>query len=310
MSLTLDQGTGLCRLLADPTRLRLQWLLEENELTVAELTQVTGLAQSRVSTHLAKLKRAGLIQQQRSAGAAYYSANPEPKGVAAKVWGLLRNELDDAVVRSDRERAEQVVRSRQGGQTWAESVAGRMERHYSPGRTWEATARALIGLTELGDVLDIACGDGVLVELLAPRARSVTGVDISPTLLDAARKRLGGQRRVKLIEADMHALPLDAGCYDQVFLMHALTYTKKPRAVIAEAARLLRTSGKLVVTALNAHQHEATVQSYDHLNLGVRVASLRRMLEAEGLAVQSCRVTSQEDRPPYFEVITALATKR
>lgn len=310
MSLSLEQSTALCRLLADASRLRLLLLLENQELTVAELTQVTRLAQSRVSTHLARLQRAGLIQQRREGAAAYYAATGTGRDdAAAGVWILLREQLTDAQVRVDRERAVEVVRARKRSQTWAESVAGRMERHYSPGRTWEATARAVIGLLELGDVLDLACGDGVLAELLAGQARSITCVDISAKLIAAARERLKDYPQVTLLEADMHALPLEAGRFDHAFLMHALAYTRRPAEAIQEAARVLRPGGKLVIAALNAHPHKATMQSYDHVNLGITPAALRKLLEQAGLAVELCRVTSREERPPYFEVVTALARR-
>jgi len=309
--LSLEQGTALCRLLADRSRLRLLLLLEAQELTVAELTQVTHLAQSRVSTHLARLQRAGLVQQRRAGAAAFYSAIPAGKDSAlGAVWTLLRDQLTDAQARLDRERAAEGIRSRTPSQTWAESVAGRMERHYSPGRTWEATARALIGLLELGDVLDVACGDGVLAELLVDHARSVTGVDISATLIGAARRRLQDSPSVRFLEGDMHALPLESGSFDHVFLMHALAYTRSPQKVIAEAARLLRPGGRLVIAALNAHRYKAAMQAYDHVNLGIAPAALRKLLESAALDVKQCRVTSREERPPYFEVISALAAKR
>jgi ArsR family transcriptional regulator len=310
MSLSLEQGTALCRLLADASRLRLLLLLEAHELTVAELTQVTRLAQSRVSTHLARLQRAGLAQQRRSGSAAYYSATDAAReGVAGSLWEVLRSQITDAQARVDRERAAEVIRERRRTQTWAESVAGRMERQYSPGRTWEATARALIGLQDLGDVLDIACGDGVMAELMAGHARSITGVDVSPTLIAAARERLKGDAHVTLIEADMHALPLEASRFDHVFLMHALAYTRRPADVLREAARVLRPRGRLLVSALNAHTHKATMQAYDHVNLGIAPAALRKLLEQAGLTVELCRVTSREEKPPYFEVITALARR-
>ncbi|HUR41454.1 MAG TPA: class I SAM-dependent methyltransferase, partial [Verrucomicrobiae bacterium] len=257
-----------------------------------------------------RLQRAGLVQQRREGAAAFYAATAAGRDSATGgVWSLLREQLDDAQARVDRERAAEVVRARKRSQTWAESVAGRMERHYSPGRTWEATARALIGLVELGDVLDLACGDGVLSELLAGQARSITAADISPTLINAARERLKGWPRVTLTEADMHSLPLEAERFDHVFLMHALAYTRRPAEVLREAARVLRPRGRLVLTALNAHQHKATMQSYDHVNLGIAPAALRKLLEQAGLEVERCEVTSREERPPFFEVVTALARK-
>lgn len=310
MPLSLEQSTALCRLLADPTRVRLLVLLEGQELTVAELTQITRLAQSRVSTHLSRLQRAALVRQRREGAAAFYGATAAGRdSVVGGLWDLLREQLNDGQLRVDRERAAEVVRARQRAQTWAESVAGRMERHYSPGRTWEATARAVIGLLELGDVLDIACGDGVMAELLAGHARSITGIDISPTLIAAARERLKGSPHVALLEADMHALPLEAARYDHVFLMHALAYSRRPLDVLREAARVLRPDGRLVLATLNAHPHKATMQAYDHVNLGIAPTALRRLLEQAGLEVELCRVTSREDRPPYFEVITALGRR-
>jgi SAM-dependent methyltransferase len=308
MNLTLEQSTALYSLLADASRLRLLLLLESHELSVAELTEITGLAQSRVSTHLSRLKRAGLVQDKRVGAAALYSAHGNGDQAQA-AWDFLRGRIVDAQARLDLERAEELIRTRKHGQTWAESVAGRMELYYSPGRTWEATSRALIGLMEFGDVLDLACGDGVMAELVAGHARSITCVDISPTVIAAARKRLASFSNVRFHEGDMHALPFKAASYDHVFAMHALSYSQDPKKLLKEASRLLRPKGRLVVAALNAHHHEAAMQSYDHVNLGVSPDQLRRLLEQSGFAVEMCQITSRESKPPYFEVVTALARK-
>jgi SAM-dependent methyltransferase len=308
MSLSLEQGTELCRLLADPSRCRLLLLLEAYELSVAELTDITGLAQSRVSTHLSRLKRAALVQDKRVGSAALYSASGNG-GAAGVLWSHLREQIDDRQTRIDRERAEEVVLARKHGQTWAESVAGRMELHYSPGRTWEATARALIGLLELGDVLDLGSGDGVLSELIASHAQSVTCVDVSATVVAAARKRLANFSNVTVEEGDMHALPFADARFDHVFAMHALPYSAHPDAMLKEGARVLKRGGRLIVATLGEHHHEEAMRAYDHVNLGLSPEALQRLLEAAGLKVESCRVTSRETRPPYFEVVTALATK-
>ena len=307
--LNFTESTAQLRLLADASRLRLLLLLEDQELTAAELTEVTGLAQSRVSTHLTRLKRAGLIDQSRSSGAAVYSTTQNPSAFTGALWQLLRERLNDRQSQLDRERAAQVVRARTQARSWAESVAGRMELQYSPGRTWEATARAVIGLLKLGDCVDIASGDGVLAELLAANARSVTCVDISTTLIEAARARLHERANVSFVTADMHELPLKSGRYDQVFLMHALAYTQTPQKVLKESARLLKPGGRLLVTALNQHTHKAAMQAYDHVNLGLTPAALSKLLQHAGLKVESCQISSREPRPPYFEVITALAKR-
>lgn len=307
MAWTLDESTDLCQLLGDASRLRLMSLLDAFELTIAELTTITGLAQSRVSTHLARLKRAGLVLDQRIGSSARYSTTAV--GDARALWDLLRSGLDDQQTRLDHERAEQCIRERKHGKTWAESVAGRMDLHYSPGRTWEATARALIGLIRPGRVLDIASGDGVLAELLAEQADQITCLDISDEVVAAGERRLAGLKHVRFQQADMAKLPFAEAEFDTVFVMHALAFSDAPETVIGEAARVLAPGGRLVVAALKAHHHTAAMAAYDHVNLGIAPEKLKTLLKRAGLAVERCAVSCREPRPPYFEVITAMALK-
>lgn len=306
--LTLKQSTELCSLLADASRQRLLLLLEAHALSATELTEITGLAQSRVSTHLSRLKTAGLVQSEKSEGAALYSAHV-PDSAVAGLWQSLRGQLDDAQAGADQERAVQVLRARSKGQTWAESVAGRMERHYSPGRTWEATAHALIGVMQLGQVLDIASGDGVFAELIAPRCKQLTCIDISDTVLAAARRRLAGLSNIRLQQGDMHTLPFASASFDTVFALHALAYSADPQAVLAEAFRVLKPKGTVIVAALAEHPHAETVRAYDHRNPGFKPDTLAKLLKKAGFEVSSCGVTSEETRPPYFEVLTAVARR-
>ncbi len=309
MHRSLDDSTQLCRLFADNTRLRILILLDEYALSVAELTRITGLAQSRISTHLGKLRDAGLLQDQRLGTSTLYAAQAiDNDSFARSLWMTLRDGLDDDQLARDRETAEELIRGREAGKSWADSVAGRMETQYSPGRTWETTTRALMELVELGDVLDVASGDGVLAELLARHARKVTCVDVSHTVIEAARKRLREYDNVDFHEGDMHDLPFPDKSFNQVFVMHALPYTKRPETVIQQAARVLRPGGKLILATLAHHRHEATVNAYDHVNLGFTEHEVQTLLEKSGLKVDFCAISSRETRPPYFEVITASAT--
>ncbi|HYW02877.1 MAG TPA: metalloregulator ArsR/SmtB family transcription factor [Gammaproteobacteria bacterium] len=307
---SLDNASQLCRLLGDPTRLRLIRLLELEELTVAELTGITELAQSRVSTHLGKLRDAGLVRDRRAGTSTYYRLNLNGGNASVEhFWERLRQDLDDPTLEDDSQRLQTVLAERHGDVRWADSVAGRMDRQYSPGRTWEALARALIGLVELGDTLDVASGDGLLAQLLAPRARSYACVDLSPRVVAAGRRRLRTQDNVTLGVADMHALPFPAACFDQVFLMHALTYSHDAGRVIAEAARVLRPGGRLTGATLKAHAHESQAEAYDHVNLGFEPEDLRELLVGGGFAVDLCRTTSRERRAPHFEVVTFQARR-
>jgi SAM-dependent methyltransferase len=306
----LDSTVGWLHLFGDPTRVRLLTLVAQEELTVAELTTITELQQPRVSTHLGKLREAGLVRDRKVGASTYYSVNEETMPPAARaLWKLLRDQIQDDVLDSDRKRMQQLVRAREKAASWPDAVAGQMERHYSPGRTWEATARGLIGLLRLGDVLDAGSGDGAIAQLLAPRARSVTCLDRSERVMSAARQRLGRERNVRFAVGDLHALSFGDEQFDHVLLFNVLTYAAQPARVVAEAARVLRKRGDLVVVTLEQHQHEELTAAYQHVNNGFSVGALRKMLQKAGLTVESCAVSSREKREPHFQVITAVAHK-
>ena len=236
----LATASSVLRLLADPTRVRLLALLEREELTVAELAAVLQLAQPRVSTHLAKLKEAALVRDRRAGVSAYYRANAEDEGHQHALLRSLREGIDDALLRADAARLPNILDQRASEAGWADTVAGDMERHYSPGRTWETLARSLLQLLETGDVLDIASGDGITAELLAPHARSIICVDSSARVVSAAAKRLRDFANVTVVEGDMHALDLGAKKFDLVLMLHALTYAEHPAQAVAQAAQVLR----------------------------------------------------------------------
>lgn len=299
----------LLRLLADPTRLRLIALLEREELTVAELAAVTGLAQPRVSTHLAKLKEAGLVLDRRAGVSAYHRLADDLARLTAGLWPALREASRDPLLDQDAERLPLILAQRASEQNWPDTVAGDMERHYSPGRTWESFARSMVLLLELGDVLDVASGDGVTAELLAPRARSITCVDASPKVVEAARARLAVHPNVRVLGGDMHALPVPDACFDLVLLTHALTYSERPERALAEAARVLRRGGRLLAATLARHGHAEVVRGFGHRNLGFDAAELRALCGAAGLETLECRLATRERRPPHFEVLTLLARK-
>lgn len=306
----LQLATHHFRLLSDPTRLRLLLLLDQEELSVAELAGITQLAQPRVSTHLAKLKEAGLVTDRREGVFVYYRmvSNISEQSLE-QLWQLLRLNTKDPLIQQDLGRIPEYLASRAGGHSWADSVAGDMERHYSPGRTWEATARGLVHLLEPGDVLDIASGDGVLAELLAPRSKSITCLDISSRVVDAGKQRLKSFDNARFELGDMHQLPVDDASFDTVLLMHALTYTDQPQVVIDEACRVLRPSGKMLAVTLQKHQHRKAVQPYNHVNLGYEAVELEALCDNAGLTIQSCSVSAIEKRAPNFSVIILSAIK-
>ncbi len=288
--------------------MRLARLLRDHELTVGELAAVTQLAQPRVSTHLGRLRDAGLVQGRRDGSKALYRLT-EPEGAAAVLTAVL-DSARDPLLAQDAQRVLSVLAARQRGSTWADSVAGQMARHYSPGRTWEAVARGLVGLASLGRVVDIAAGDGAVAELLAPAAAHVDCVDASPRVVAVARKRLAGVDNLTVHHGDMHALPFADDRFDHALMLTALSYSRQPAQALAEAARVLRPGGRLVATTLHRHAHGTEVTRYDHENLGYTVDQLAQLAADAGFDVRLCAVTSRERRPPQLEILTlhAVAT--
>lgn len=308
MDLAATEGT--LALLADPSRMRLLALLAETELTVAELCAVTGLAQSRVSTHLGRLRDAAIVCDRRAGSSTFYRLNAGAMPPEARaVWDVLHTRIEDPLLEADRARSGEVVRARDGA-GWPDTIAGQMERHYSPGRTWESLARAFLGLVSLGDVLDVGAGDGTVAELLAPRARTITCLERSEKLVAAAAKRLAAVPGARVVRGDMHTLPFERAAFDQALLLNVLQYTKQHGKALAEAARVLRPGGALVVTTLAAHDHGDVTEAYGHVSRGVSPAALRRALEGAGLAVDACEITSRERKKPHFSVVTAFARRK
>ncbi|MGB5810730.1 MAG: metalloregulator ArsR/SmtB family transcription factor [Polyangiales bacterium] len=308
MNTGLQQSVDLVAAFADPTRLRLLALLDGHELTVAELTAITELSQSRVSTHLGRLRDNGLLQDRRDGALRYYRLQREALDDRARtMWDAMRSNLDDVVLESDGQRRQELLVSREEKEPWVESIAGRMEHHYSPGRTWEAFGRGFASLLELEDVLDVGCGDGMAAELLAPHARSYVGLDQSEKLLTAAKKRMRDQPHVTFVPGDMHALPFEDQRFSTVLLFHVLTYTNQPARAVREAIRVLAPAGRIVLVTLARHPHEDVVERYGHLNQGFDVKQIRRLLR--GLHIDQCEITSRERRTPHFQVMTAAARK-
>jgi len=309
VSIDLQSASLHCRLLADSTRLRLLLILEQEELSVAELAAILQLAQPRVSTHLAKLKEAALVADRREGVSVYYRMSGKFLDPSLEaLWAVLRQSTDDPLVQQDMGRIPQVLRSR-SGTTWADSVAGDMDRHYSPGRTWEATSRAMVKLLKPGRVLDVASGDGLMAELLAPVASEVVCMDISEKVVAAGRKRMTNHANVEFRIGDMHQLPFVDEEFDTVLLMHALTYTTQPERVVSEASRVLKPRGNLLLVTLARHRHKKAVEPYNHSNLGFTPEQLRKLAVQNSLSVSYCDTTTHEKRPPNFAVLTLSAQR-
>jgi DNA-binding transcriptional ArsR family regulator/precorrin-6B methylase 2 len=305
---TLAAAADLFGLFAEPTRVRLLRLLGEHELSVAELVEVTEVPQSSVSTHLGKLREAGLVRDRKNGTSTYYALAPNMPRGARLVWDVVSNGVSDAVLASDRAHAAQVLRARREG--FPESIAGEMERHYSPGRTWESLALSLLGLLRLGRVLDVGSGDGAVAQMLAPRAKAVTCIDSSDAMVEAAKQRLARLDDVAVMKGDMHALPFEDASFDQVLMLNVLVHSISPAKAVSEAVRVLAPTGDIVVVTLDAHHHKDAARAWGHAQLGISPASLRRWMTRAGLMVDRCEVVTRERRAPRFGVVVATARKK
>lgn len=304
---SLSAAADLFGLFAEPTRVRLLRLLSDHELSVAELVAVTELPQSSVSTHLGKLRDAGLVRDRKNGTSTYYALASDMPAGARGVWKLVHENVSDGVLASDRRRASEVLRARSGG--FPESIAGEMERHYSPGRTWETLAASFVGLLRLGRVLDVGSGDGAVAEMLAPRARAITCLDASERMVAAAKKRLARFDESRVVLGDMHALPFDDASFDQVTMLNVLVHSNAPAKAMAEAARVLAPGGDLVAVTLDAHEHEDAARAWGHAQLGISPAALRRFAQRAGLSALRCEIVTRERRAPHFGVVVLFARK-
>lgn len=293
-------------LLGDESRIRLCSLLRERELCVTDLVRVTGISQSRVSTHLGRLREAGFVRDRRQGQQSFYGLALDSLPETA------RTVLDEAVRSSDptldgdQRRLAELEAERRGG---APEFGDDIERYYSPGRTWQSLSVGLSALLELGDVLDVGSGDGAAAYSLAPYCRSLTCIDTSARMIDAARERLQKLSHFTARVADVHHLPFEAASFDAVLMFHTLTYAENPVQALNECARVLRPSGRLVVLCLDEHrQHEVTAP-YGERHPGFSPAKVRDLLAATGLSVRTAEVACRESRKPHLQVVLAIASK-
>ncbi len=246
--------------LGDPTRLRLLRLLEREELGVAELCDVLQLPQSTVSRHLKVLVDSRWIRGRRQGTARLYqSASNELDGTASQLWQLARAQSDAwSTARQDDLRLARILRERQSGsQAFFAGAAAKWDKLRNELYGSQFTRHALTAfLPRQWVVADLGCGTGRVAADLAPFVAQVIGVDNSADMLRAARKRTGSFSNVELRRGNLEALPVESASCDAVLLLLVLTYVAQPAAALAEAARILKPGGRLVVVDLQPHDRD------------------------------------------------------
>jgi ArsR family transcriptional regulator len=304
----LTQYVETLNLLADESRLRLCALLRERELCVTDLVHVTGIAQSRVSTHLGRLREAGFVWDRRQGTQCFYGLAVDTLPGTAKTVLDEASKSVDATLLGDQKRLQELDAERRSG--LPESVADELERYYSPGRTWQSLTVGIAALLKLGDVLDVGSGDGAAASSLAPYCRSLTCIDTSARMIEAVKERLGKLSHVRAQVADMHELPFGASSFDSVLVFHTLTYAEHPARAIEECSRVLRTGGRLVLLCLDRHQQHDVTARYGERHPGFSPRAVRRLLTRAGLDVALAEVACREAKKPHLQVVLAMADKR
>ncbi|MGK3982629.1 metalloregulator ArsR/SmtB family transcription factor [Sorangium sp. So ce136] len=303
----LSEYIETLNLLGDESRIRLCVLLRERELRVTDLVRVTGIAQSRVSTHLGRLREAGFVRDRRQGPQSFYTLAVDTLPGTAKALLDDATRSADPTLEGDQRRLLELDAERRGG--LPESFAGEMEKHYSPGRTWQSLAAGIAALLRLGDVLDVGSGDGAAAASLAPYCRSLTCVDSSSRMVESAKERFSTRPHVRAQVADVHELPFRDASFDSVLVFHTLTYAEHPPKVLEECARVLRPGGRVVILSLDAHQQREVTAPYGERHPGFSPSDIRAMLTSVRLDVVMSDVACRESKKPHFQVVLAIADK-
>jgi SAM-dependent methyltransferase len=306
----VQHASSLFKLLADGTRLRLLRVLAQDRFNVSELTGILGLAQSGVSRHLGLLKEAGLVTEEREAGYVYCRlADGGRTNGQGPLWALLDAQFlasaDDPSVREDEARLQEVLRHRKENFETHGDV-----RQLVPGRSWAAWARALGHLLPALDVVDIGCGDGYLTLEMARWARTVVGIDRSEPVLERA-EALAARRHVtnvQWMQGDLSRLPLGDGSIDVALLSQALHHAADPEGAVAEATRILRPGGRLLVLDLREHDQAWVRHRFGDQRLGFTDAALEALLQSADLRDTRVQVGARHAGDP-FVVLIASAVK-
>ena len=296
------------KLLSDPTRLRILMLVCSEALSVAELQEILGMGQSRISTQLSQLKIAGLVTDERSGKNNMYSCT------AAKdlldVAQLAAEEVPE--VAADRSSLRHLLRKRRDtSRAYFDALAGRFGKDYVPGRSWKALAEALIKVLNYKIVADLGAGEGTLAQLLAQRAEKVIAVDLSPKMVEFGQA-LAVQNGLTNLEyriGDIEAPPIDEQSLDLAILSQALHHAEHPQLAIDSAFRILKPGGRLIVLDLLQHSFDEARELYADRWLGFSESALASMLEKAGFAEIETVVADRETSAPNFQTLLGIGTR-
>ena len=301
------------RALADPTRLRIVALLEREELSVNELQRITRLGQSRISTHLGLLQDADLLCSRRDGKRAFYRLNPDADPTALDFIGLaIRGAKELPEYEGDQLNLKRVLNLRNDqARVYFNQIAGRFDRSYGPGRSWQAFGQLLLRTLPPLVIADLGAGEGLLSELLARRAKRVIAVDNSEQIVEfgVEKARKNGIKNLEFRLGLIDDPPIEPNTVDLVILSQALHHAEDPPLTLKGAHRILRSGGQLMVLDLLAHKFDQARELYGDRWLGFTEGDLHLWMENAGFKKLEVGVVAREDQPPHFETLLAVGEK-
>ena len=301
------------RALSDPTRLRIVALLEKDELSVNELQEITSMGQSRISTHLGLLQDATLVQSRREGKRTFYRLNQDADGTAREFIAVaVRGAQEMPEHSADQVNLKRILARRNDQQQlYFNQIAGRFDRSYGPGRSWQAFGQMLLRVLPPVVVADLGAGEGLLSELLARRCKKVIAVDNSEKIVafGAAKAKKNGLKNLEFRLGDLQAPPIDPQSVDLVVLSQALHHAKEPDKSIAACHHILKPGGQILILDLLQHNFAKARELYGDLWLGFPESDLHRWLEAAGFKKIEISVVAREEQPPHFATILAAAER-
>ncbi|MBK9990929.1 MAG: metalloregulator ArsR/SmtB family transcription factor, partial [Verrucomicrobia bacterium] len=297
------------KVLSDPTRVRLLGLLQHEELSVAELQEILGMAQSRISSQLALLRQAGLVTDRRDGRNAFYSLRAQLDanqrlliGTACAAVAELPEPTED---RANLERI--LSRRREQSESYFNLIAGKLGKNYCPGRSWEAIGHLALRLTPAITIADLGAGEGLVSQLLARRAAHVWCIDNSPRMVEVGTELAAKNNLSNLAYklGDIENVPLPDGSVDLAILSQALHHAQHPQKAIDEAHRILRPGGQILVLDLKSHTFEKARELYADVWLGFKENALHGFLKKAGFEQVEVTTVAREPAEPCFETLLA-----
>ena len=288
------------RVLSDPIRLRLLLLLMAEELTVAELQEILGLAQSRISTSLAQLKREELVKDRRVGKNIFYSVGEDPGEATLAVLEAARAELQEAS--ADKAHLVFTLKKRKDrAAEYFNKLAGKFGRAYVPGRSWEALSHGLLRLLPPMVIADLGAGEGTLSQLLARTSQKVIAIDNSEKMVEfgSALAKEHGFSNLEYRLGDIEDPPIDANSVDVALFSQALHHAAVPQRALNAAQLILKPGGRVMILDLLSHTHEQARELYGHVWLGFSELELHRMMTKAGFSKIESSIVSREADAPF-----------